>query len=140
LFTLVCARTPAAPRGSCVISLFLVPKFLADADGKPGERNDLRPLRLEEKLGIHASPTCVMSYGEDGGAVGWRIGEENRGLECMFTMMNSERLLVGVQGVAIAERAYQQARDYARTRVQGHPAGVPRDSATPPIVHHPDVR
>jgi alkylation response protein AidB-like acyl-CoA dehydrogenase len=141
---MVLARTPDAPPGSRGISLFLVPKFLPDADGRPGERNDLRPLRVEEKLGIHASPTCVMSYGEDGGedggAVGWRIGEENGGLECMFTMMNSERLLVGVQGVAIAERAYQQALDYARTRVQGQPAGTPRDGAIPPIVHHPDVR
>src|SRR5213078_1859987 len=112
---MVLARTPDAPPGSRGISLFLVPKFLPDGDGNPGERNDLRALRLEEKLGIHASPTCVMSYGDDGddgGAVGWRIGEENRGLECMFTMMNSERLLVGVQGVAIAERAYQQAREY----------------------------
>ena len=123
---MVLARTPDAPPGSRGISLFLVPKFLPDAAGKPGERNDLRALRLEEKLGIHASPTCVMSYGEGEGAVGWRIGEENRGLECMFTMMNSERLLVGVQGVAIAERAYQQARDYARMRVQGHPIGMPR--------------
>jgi alkylation response protein AidB-like acyl-CoA dehydrogenase len=137
---MVLARTPDAPPGSRGISLFLVPKFLLDADGKPGERNDLRPLRLEEKLGIHASPTCVMSYGDDGGAIGWRIGEENRGLECMFTMMNSERLLVGVQGVAIAERAYQQARDYARTRVQGQPVGMPRGGSTPPIIHHPDVR
>jgi 3-(methylthio)propanoyl-CoA dehydrogenase len=141
---MVLARTPDAPPGSRGISLFLVPKFLPDAEGRPGERNDLRPLRLEEKLGIHASPTCVMSYGEDAGAVGWRIGEENRGLECMFTMMNSERLLVGVQGVAIAERAYQQALDYARTRVQGQPAGLPRPNgagAGPlPIVHHPDVR
>ncbi len=142
---MVLARTPDAPPGSRGISLFLVPKFLPDAEGRPGERNDLRTLRLEEKLGIHASPTCVMSYGDEEGAVGWRIGEENRGLECMFTMMNSERLLVGVQGVAIAERAYQQARDYARTRVQGQPAGMPRgakgsDSATPPIIHHPDVR
>src|SRR5205823_12302134 len=109
--------------------------------GGPGERNDLRALSLEEKLGIHASPTCVMSYGDaSDGAVGWRIGEENRGLEAMFTMMNSERLLVGVQGVAIAERAYQLARDYARTRVQGQPAGMPRDRAMPPIIHHPDVR
>jgi alkylation response protein AidB-like acyl-CoA dehydrogenase len=137
---MVLARTPDAPPGSRGISLFLVPKFLLDAEGKPGERNDLRPLRLEEKLGIHASPTCVMSYGDDGGAIGWRIGEENRGLECMFTMMNSERLLVGVQGVAIAERAYQQARDYARTRVQGQPVGMPRGGSTPPIIHHPDVR
>ena len=137
---MVLARTPDAPPGSRGISLFLVPKFLPDGDGKPGRRNDLRPLRVEEKLGIHASPTCVMSYGEGDGAIGWRIGEENRGLECMFTMMNSERLLVGVQGVAIAERAYQQARDYARTRVQGVPAGMPRGGPAPPIVHHPDVR
>src|SRR5204863_6573674 len=138
---MVLARTPDAPPGSRGISLFLVPKFLPDGEGRPGERNDLRPLRLEEKLGIHASPTCVMSFGEGDGAIGWRIGEENRGLEAMFTMMNSERLLVGVQGVAIAERAYQQARDYARTRVQGQPAGVPRNTeGTPPIIHHPDVR
>jgi 3-(methylsulfanyl)propanoyl-CoA dehydrogenase len=137
---MVLARTPDAPPGSRGISLFLVPKFLPDAAGGPGERNDLRALRLEEKLGIHASPTCVMSYGEDAGAVGWRIGEENRGLECMFTMMNSERLLVGVQGVAIAERAYQQALDYARNRVQGHPAGLKRDAGPVPIIHHPDVR
>src|SRR4051794_14509907 len=143
---MVLARTPDAPPGSRGISLFLVPKFLPDGDGKPGERNDLRPLRVEEKLGIHASPTCVMSYGEgangsEGGAIGWRIGEENRGLECMFTMMNNERLLVGVQGVAIAERAYQQARDYARSRVQGVPARMPRGNGpVPPIVHHPDVR
>jgi alkylation response protein AidB-like acyl-CoA dehydrogenase len=137
---MVLARTPDAPPGSRGISLFLVPKFLPDAEGMPGERNDLRPLRLEEKLGIHASPTCVMSYGDDGGAIGWRIGEENRGLECMFTMMNSERLLVGVQGLAVAERAYQQAREYARTRVQGHPAGAPRDAGPLPIIHHADVR
>src|SRR5829696_3323542 len=137
---LVLARAPDAPPGTRGISLFLVPKFLPDGNGRPAERNDLRPLRLEEKLGIHASPTCVMSYGEGEGAVGWRIGEENRGLECMFTMMNSERLLVGAQGVAIAERAYQQARDYARTRVQGQPAGIPRGNPTPPIIHHPDVR
>ena len=140
---MVLARTPDAPPGSRGISLFLVPKFLPDAEGRPGERNDLRPLRLEEKLGIHASPTCVMSYGEGDGAIGWRIGEENRGLEAMFTMMNSERLGVGVQGVAIAERAYQQARDYARTRVQGMPVGIPRGKggdSPPPIIHHPDVR
>ena len=137
---MVLARTPDAPPGSRGISLFVVPKFLPDGDGRPGERNDLRPLRLEEKLGIHASPTCVMSYGEGEGAIGWRIGEENRGLEAMFTMMNSERLLVGVQGVAIAERAYQQARDYALTRVQGQPVGMPRDKGAVAIVHHPDVR
>jgi alkylation response protein AidB-like acyl-CoA dehydrogenase len=137
---MVLARTPDAPPGSRGISLFLVPKFLPDAAGNPGPRNDLRPLRIEDKLGIHASPTCVMSYGDAGGAIGWRIGEENRGLEAMFTMMNSERLLVGVQGVAIAERAYQQARDFARTRVQGRPLGTGRDATVPPILHHPDVK
>jgi alkylation response protein AidB-like acyl-CoA dehydrogenase len=137
---MVLARLPDAPPGSRGISLFLVPKFLLDEDGKPGERNDVRTLRLEEKLGIHASPTCVLSYGEDGGAIGWRIGEPNRGLEAMFTMMNTERLLVGVQGVAIGERAYQTALAYARTRVQGQPIGIPRNGEMPPIVHHPDVR
>ena len=137
---MVLARLPDAPPGSRGISLFLVPKFLLDGEGKPGQRNDIRTLRLEEKLGIHASPTCVLSFGEDGGAVGWRIGEAHRGLEAMFTMMNSERLLVGVQGVAIAERACQAALGYARTRVQGQPIGVPRNGGTPPIIHHPDVR
>src|SRR6266446_8361307 len=141
---MVLARTPDAPPGSRGISLFLVPKFLPDPEGKPGPRNDLRALRLEEKLGIHASPTCVMSYGDAEGAVGWRIGEENRGLECMFTMMNCARLLVGVQGVGIAERAYQHALAYTRMRVQGQPAGMPRSAkgtdSTPPIIHHPDVR
>ncbi|HEX3860286.1 MAG TPA: acyl-CoA dehydrogenase [Stellaceae bacterium] len=141
---MVLARTSDAPPGSRGISLFLVPKFLPDGDGKPGERNDVRVLSLEEKLGIHASPTCVMAYGDSGeGAVGWRIGEENRGLEYMFTMMNSERLLVGLQGVAIGERAYQQARDYARARVQGFPVGAVRSAlggAPPPIIQHPDVR
>src|SRR5579872_6794267 len=137
---MVLARLPDAPPGSRGISLFLVPKFLLDENSQPGERNDIRTLRLEEKLGIHASPTCVLSFGEDGGAIGWRIGEANRGLEAMFTMMNSERLLVGVQGVAIAERAYQAALAYARTRVQGQPIGMPRGAETPPIVHHPDVR
>src|SRR5260370_1312418 len=137
---MVLARTPGAPPGSRGIALFLVPKFLPDAAGRPGERNDLRALRLEEKLGIHAAPTCVMSFGEGEGAAGWRVGEENPGPEFMFTIMNSERLLVGVQGVAIAERAYQQARDYARSRVQGQPLGVPRGAGPLPIIHHPDVR
>ncbi len=137
---MVLARLPDAPPGSRGISLFLVPKFLLDENGRPGERNDIRTLRLEEKLGIHASPTCVLSFGDAGGAIGWRIGEANRGLEAMFTMMNSERLLVGVQGVAVAERAYQAALTYARTRVQGQPIGMPRNGATPPIIHHPDVR
>src|ERR1700757_298816 len=118
---MVLARTPEAPPGSRGISLFLVPKFLSDDASGPGSRNDIRTLSLEHKLGIHASPTCVLSY-ED--AIGWRIGEENRGLECMFTMMNSARLNVGVEGLAIAERACQQAREFARIRVQGRPIGA----------------
>ncbi len=105
--------------------------------GGPGRRNAVRTLGLEHKLGIHASPTCVLAY-ED--AIGWRIGEENRGLEYMFTMMNNARLNIGVQGVAIAERAYQQARDFARTRVQGRPLGAAADGGPLPIIHHPDVR
>jgi alkylation response protein AidB-like acyl-CoA dehydrogenase len=133
----VLARTPGAPSGSRGLSLFLVPKFLPDAAGGPGPRNGVRTLSLEHKLGIHASPTCVLAY-ED--AVGWRIGEENRGLEYMFTMMNNARLNVGVQGLAIAERAYQQARDFARTRVQGRPLGAATDAGALPIIHHPDVR
>jgi 3-(methylthio)propanoyl-CoA dehydrogenase len=134
---LVLARTPDAPPGSRGISLFLVPKFLPDAAGAPGPRNDVRTLSLEHKLGIHASPTCVLAY-ED--AIGWRIGEENRGLECMFTMMNSARLNIGVQGLAIAERACQQARDFAHTRVQGRPIGAAPEADALPIVYHPDVR
>src|SRR5438128_4804540 len=137
---MVLARTPEAPPGSRGISLFLVPKFLPDDAGVPGSRNDIRTLSLEHKLGIHASPTCVLAYGEDGGAIGWRIGEENRGLECMFTMMSAARLNVGLQGVAIAERAYQQARDFARTRVQGRPLGAVGNGEALPIIHHPDVR
>jgi len=137
---MVLARTPDAPPGSRGISLFLVPKCLPDGEGGVGPRNDIRTLSLEHKLGIHASPTCVLAYGEDEGAVGWRIGEENRGLEYMFTMMNAARLNVGLQGVAIAERAYQQARDFARTRVQGRPLGIAPSAAVPPIIHHPDVR
>ncbi len=133
----VLARTPGAPPGSRGLSLFLVPKVLPGETGRPGPRNHIRPLSLEHKLGIHASPTCVLAY-ED--AIGWRIGEENRGLEYMFTMMNNARLNVGVQGLAIAERAYQEARDFARTRVQGRPLGAAADGAPLPIVHHPDVR
>jgi 3-(methylsulfanyl)propanoyl-CoA dehydrogenase len=133
----VLARTPGAPPGSRGISLFLVPKFLSDNAGAPGPRNAVRTLSLEHKLGIHASPTCVLAY-ED--AVGWRIGEENRGLEYMFTMMNNARLNVGVQGLAIAERAYQQAREFARLRVQGRPVGASPEVGALPIIHHPDVR
>lgn len=136
---LVLARLPDAPAGTKGISLFVVPKFLVNDDGSLGARNDLRCVSLEHKLGIHASPTCVMSYGDDGGAVGTLVGEENRGLEAMFIMMNVARLHVGLQGVAIGERAYQQARTYARERIQGKPADA-KDGVGLPIVHHPDVR
>jgi alkylation response protein AidB-like acyl-CoA dehydrogenase len=136
---MVLARTEGAPPGIKGISLFIVPKVLVKADGSLGARNDVRTVSLEHKLGIHASPTCVLSYGDDGGAIGTLVGEENRGIEYMFTMMNNARLNVGLQGVAIAERAYQQARDYARMRVQGKPLGV-RSSDPLPIIHHPDVR
>lgn len=134
----VLARLPDAPKGTRGISLFLVPKVLVDAAGALGARNDVHCLSLEHKLGIHASPTCTMVYGDHGGATGFLIGEENKGLACMFTMMNSARLNVGVQGVAIAERAFQQALGYARERRQGH---VPGDmgEAMSPIVRHPGV-
>ena len=134
---LVLARLPDAPPGVKGISLFLVPKFLVGANGALGARNDLVCSSIEHKLGIHGSPTAVMSFGDHGGAVGYLVGEPHRGLEYMFTMMNHARLNVGVQGVAISERAYQQARDYALTRVQGRPIGQP---AGAPIVYHPDVR
>ena len=134
---LVLARLPDAPEGTRGISLFLVPKYLPDPDGNPGERNDVHPVSLEHKLGIHASPTCVMSFGDQGGAVGYLLGEANQGLACMFTMMNHARLTVGLQGLAIAERAYQQARDYARERIQG---GAPGQPGRVTIIHHPDVR
>jgi 3-(methylthio)propanoyl-CoA dehydrogenase len=136
---LVLARLPDAPPGTKGISLFLVPKFLVNGDGSLGARNDVRCVSLEHKLGIHASPTCVLAYGDNGGAVGYLVGEENRGMECMFTMMNNARLNVGLQGVAIAERAYQQARDFARQRVQGRPVTA-KAAGTYPIIHHPDVR
>jgi 3-(methylthio)propanoyl-CoA dehydrogenase len=134
---LVLARTPDSPSGTRGISLFLVPKFLPDASGAPSQRNDVRCVSLEHKLGIHASPTAVLAFGDDEGAIGYLIGEEHRGMECMFTMMNNARLNVGLQGIAISERAYQQALEYARTRIQGVPAG--REGAAP-IVWHPDVR
>jgi acyl-CoA dehydrogenase len=134
----VLARLPDAPKGTRGISLFLVPKFLVNADGSLGARNDVYCISLEHKLGIHASPTCTMSYGDHGGAVGYLIGEENRGLACMFTMMNSARLNVGVQGVGVAERAFQHALAYARERRQGRlPGGT--SEAMSPIVQHPDV-
>ncbi len=135
---MVLARLPGAPEGTKGISLFLVPKYLPKADGTPGERNDLRCVSIEHKLGIKASPTCVMSYGDDGGATGYLIGQENGGMACMFTMMNNARLAVGVQGIAIAERAYQQAVTYARERVQGRSLDGKTKNAR--IVGHPDVR
>jgi alkylation response protein AidB-like acyl-CoA dehydrogenase len=136
---MVLARTPDAPLGIKGISLFIVPKFLVSPDGALGASNDLRCVALEQKMGIHGSPTAVMSYGDDGGAVGELVGEENRGIEYMFTMMNVARLSVGIEGLAIAERAYQQARDYAKGRVQGR--AVDSDSPAPvPIIRHPDVR
>ena len=136
---LVLARTPDAPAGVRGISLFIVPKFLVGADGKLGKRNDLKCVSLEHKLGIHGSPTCVMSFGDNGGAVGYLVGEEGRGLSYMFTMMNNARLSVGIQGLAIAERAYQQAAAFARTRVQSKDDGSPQPQPVS-IVHHPDVR
>ena len=136
---LVLARTPDAPAGVRGISLFIVPKFLVSDDGTPGQRNDLKCVSLEHKLGIHASPTCVMSFGDDGGAVGYLVGEEGRGLSYMFTMMNNARLSVGIQGLAIAERAYQQAASFARTRVQSKDDGK-TSPASVSIVHHADVR
>ncbi len=136
---LVLARTPNSPPGTKGISLFIVPKFFVNEDGSLGERNDLRVVSLEHKLGIHASPTCVMSFGDGGGAVGWLLGEENKGMRCMFTMMNNARLSVGLQGVAIAERAYQQALDYARERKQGRHASQPATESVA-IIEHADVR
>jgi len=133
---LVLARTPDAPEGVKGISLFIVPKFVPAADGGIGERNDLRCVSLEHKLGIHGSPTALMSYGDDGGAVGYLVGEESRGLEYMFSMMNLARHTVGLEGVAIAERSYQQALAYAKERVQGRASG--RERVT--IIHHPDVK
>jgi alkylation response protein AidB-like acyl-CoA dehydrogenase len=134
----VLARLPDAPEGVKGISLFLVPKYLVNADGSLGARNDVQCVSLEHKLGIHGSPTAVLAYGEKGGAIGYLIGEPNRGLEYMFTMMNHARLAVGLEGVAIGERAYQKALSYARERVQGRPLGSKDPAAT--IIGHPDVR
>ena len=134
---LVLARLPDAPEGVKGISMFLVPKYLLNDDGSPGERNDLQVVSVETKLGIHASPTCVMSYGDKGGAIAYLVGEPNNGLSCMFTMMNHARLEVGMQGVGIAERAYQRALAYAKERVQGNAPGI---EGRVTIIHHPDVR
>jgi len=135
---LVLARLPDAPPGVKGISMFLVPKFLVNADGSLGARNDAVCVSLEHKLGIHASPTCVMAFGDNGGAVGYLLGEPNRGLEYMFIMMNEARQSVGLQGVAIAERAYQQALAYARERKQGRNAVTGEALVT--IDQHPDIR
>jgi len=134
---LVLARLPDAPAGVKGISLFVVSKFLVNEDGSLGARNDVRTVSLEHKLGIHGSPTCVLAFGDEGGAIGHLLGEPNRGLEIMFIMMNAARFSVGVQGLAIAERAYQGAVRYAQERVQGIPVGM---TTRAPILHHPDVR
>ena len=134
---LVLARLPDAPLGVKGISLFLVPKVLVNEDGSLGEKNDLKALSLEDKIGIHACPTCVMSYGDKTGAIGYLVGEENKGMQCMFTMMNNARLTVGLQGVSIAERAYQQALSFCKERIQGIAPGY-QDAG--PIIRHPDVR
>ncbi len=136
---LVLARVTGAPEGIKGISLFVVPKFLVNKDGSLGARNDVHCVSIEHKLGIKASPTAVLQYGDHGGAVGYLVGQENRGLEYMFIMMNAARYAVGMQGIAVAERAYQKAVQYARERVQSRPVdGSLKTSA--PIIHHPDVR
>ena len=136
---LVLARVTGAPEGVKGISLFVVPKFLVNKDGSLGARNDVHCVSIEHKLGIKASPTAVLQYGDHGGAVGYLVGEENRGLEYMFIMMNAARYAVGVQGIAISERAYQQAAAFAKERIQSRPV----DGSMPgsaPIIHHPDVK
>ncbi|MDB5824713.1 MAG: acyl-CoA dehydrogenase [Herminiimonas sp.] len=135
---LVLARTPEAPEGVKGISLFIVPKFLINADGNLGERNDVHCVSIEHKLGIKASPTAVLQFGDHGGALGTLVGEENRGLEYMFIMMNAARFAVGMQGVAIAERAYQKAVQYAKDRVQSR--DLAGSAGAVPIIHQPDVR
>jgi 3-(methylthio)propanoyl-CoA dehydrogenase len=136
---LVLARIPGAPEGVKGISLFVVPKFLVNADGSRGARNDVHCVSIEHKLGIKASPTAVLQFGDEGGATGYLVGQENRGLEYMFIMMNAARYAVGMQGIAVSERAYQKAVEYARDRVQSRPVdGSLPGPAT--IIHHPDVR
>ncbi len=134
---LVLARLPDAPPGVKGLSLFVVPKVLVDTGGQLGKTNDIRTVSLEHKLGIHGSPTCVLAYGDGEGAYGEILGEPNRGLELMFVMMNAARFSVGVQGLALAEKAYQEASGYAHNRIQGIPVGM---TSPVPIVHHPDVR
>lgn len=136
---LVLARVQGAPEGVKGISLFVVPKFMVDADGSLGERNDVHCVSIEHKMGIKASPTAVLQYGDHGGAIGYLVGQENRGLEYMFIMMNAARYAVGVQGIAISERAYQKAVQYAKDRVQSRPVDGSM-GASAAIIHHPDVR
>ncbi len=136
---LVLARVTGAPEGVKGISLFVVPKFLVNADGSLGARNDVHCVSIEHKMGIKASPTAVLQYGDHGGGIGFLVGQENRGLEYMFIMMNAARFGVGVQGIAIAERAYQKAVSFARERVQSRPVDGSLPKAAP-IIHHPDVR
>jgi alkylation response protein AidB-like acyl-CoA dehydrogenase len=137
---LVLARTPDAPEGVKGISMFVVPKFMVNEDGSIGARNDMRCVSIEHKLGVRASPTCILAYGDNGGATGYLVGEENRGLEYMFIMMNAARYAVGLEGLGVAERAYQKAVAYAKERVQGREIApnAPKHSVT--IIHHPDVR
>ena len=137
---LVLARTNT-PEGTKGISLFVVPKFMVNDDGSLGAANDVKCICLEEKLGIHASPTCVMAFGEAGGATGWLVGPENGGMACMFTMMNNARLHVGLQGVGVAEAATQHALAYAQERKQGRKPGAAKDdNKAVAIINHPDVR
>ena len=136
---LVLARVTGAPEGVKGISLFIVPKYLVNADGSLGDRNDVHCVSIEHKLGIKASPTAVLQYGDHGGAIGYLVGQENRGLEYMFIMMNAARFAVGTQGIALAERAYQKAVAYARERVQSRPVDGSLPTAAP-IIHHPDVK
>ena len=135
---MIIARIDGAPPGVRGISLFIAPKVLVNADGSLGARNEVRCLSIEHKLGIHASPTCVLAFGEKNGALAHLVGEPGRGLEYMFIMMNSARLSVGSEGYAVGERAFQRAAEWARTRVQGKPPGAPTPGA--PIIHHPDVK
>jgi len=135
----VLARAPGAPPGTKGISLFLIPKFLVNPDGSLGERNDVECIGVEHKLGIHASPTCVMAYGEREGAVGYLIGDVHYGMRCMFTMMNDARLHVGLEGLGLSVRSFQQALDYARQRRQGRAVGAPKTESSL-IVEHPNVR
>ncbi|MDP3354244.1 MAG: acyl-CoA dehydrogenase family protein, partial [Polaromonas sp.] len=136
---LVLARVTGAPEGVKGISLFVVPKFMVGKDGALGARNDVHCVSIEHKMGIKASPTAVLQYGDHGGAVGYIVGQENRGLEYMFIMMNSARYAVGMQGIAIAERAYQKAVTFAKDRVQSRPVDG-SINASAPIIHHPDVK